>query len=138
MSDYAGFFKPFPKGESVAELISAAEACLDGFTACFNAGDAAGMDAHLHFPHVMFSGAEQLVWEQPGQLPVDFFDELRKTGWAKTVYEEKQPIYVSPDKVHFRVRYTRRALDGHVLTEHENIWFVTRIAGRWGIALRSY
>jgi hypothetical protein len=138
VSDYAKFFKPIPGGESAAELIAAAEACLEGFTACFNARDAAGMDAHLHFPHVMFSGAEQVIWEAPSQLPANFFDELRETGWAKTVYEEKQPILVSPDKVHFRVRYTRRTIDGRVLSEHENIWFVTRIADRWGIALRSY
>ena len=138
MSDYAKFFKPTASGESAAELIAAAEACLEGFTACFNARDSAGMDAHLHFPHIMFSGSEQLIWEGPGQLPANFFDKLIVTGWAKTVYEEKQPILVSPDKVHFRVRYTRRAIDGRVLTEHENIWFVTRIAGRWGIALRSY
>ena len=138
MSDYAKFLKPTPSGESAAELIAAAEACLEGFTACFNARDRAGMDAHLHFPHIMFSGAEQLIWEEPGQLPANFFDKLLATEWAKTVYEKKQPILVSPDKVHFRVRYSRRAIDGRVLTEHENIWFVTRIAGRWGIALRSY
>ena len=138
MSDYAEFFKPAASGESADELIAAAEACLEGFTACFNAGDRVGMDAHLHFPHVMFSGAEQLVWEEPGKLPPDFFDKLLQTGWATTTYEEKQPLLVSPDKVHFRVRYTRRTSDGRVLSEHENIWFVTRIGGRWGIALRSY
>lgn len=138
MSDYTAFFKPAASGESSAELIAGAETCLEGFTACFNARDRAGMDMHLHFPHVMFSGAELLVWERSGQLPGDFFDKLTDTGWAKTIYEEKQPVLVSPDKVHFRVRYTRRALDGSVLTEHENIWFVTRIGGRWGIALRSY
>jgi hypothetical protein len=138
MSDYAKVFKPTASGESAAEMIRAAEACLDSFTACFNARDRAGMDAHLHFPHIMFSGSERLVWEEPGQLPDDFFDNLIRDGWAKTVYEEKQPVLVSPDKVHFRVRYTRQAADGRVLSEHENIWFVTRIAGRWGIALRSY
>ena len=138
VSDYAKFFKPNAGGESAAELIGAAEACLDGFTACFNARDRAGMDRHLHFPHVMFSGAAQLVWERPGQLPDDFFDKLLETGWAKSVYEEKQPILVSPDKIHFRVRYTRCTMDGRVLSEHENIWIVTRIDGRWGIALRSY
>ena len=138
MSDYTAFFKPRASGEPVAELIAGAEACLEGFTACFNARDRAGMDMHLHFPHVMFSGAERLVWEEPGQLPENFFDKLTETGWAKSVYEEKQVVLVSPDKVHFRVRYTRRAADGGVLTEHENIWFVTRIGGRWGIALRSY
>ena len=138
MSTYAAFIKPVASGESASELIAGAEACLDGFTACFNARDSAGMDMHLHFPHVMYSGAERLVWESPGQLPEHFFDELAETGWAKTVYEEKQPILVSTDKVHFRIRYTRRAIDGSVLTEHENIWFVTRIGGRWGIVLRSY
>jgi hypothetical protein len=138
MNDYTAFFKPIESGESAAELIAGAEACLEGFTACFNARDRAGMDMHLHFPHVMFSGAERLVWERPGQLPDNFFDKLTETGWAKTVYEEKLPVLVSPDKVHFRVRYSRRAIDGRVLTEHENIWFITRIGGRWGIALRSY
>ena len=96
------------------------------------------MDAHLHFPHVMYSGAERLVWERAGQLPDDFFDKLIATGWARTVYEDRQPVLVSPDKVHFRVRYTRRTTDSRVLSEHENIWFVTRIRSRWGIALRSY
>ena len=96
------------------------------------------MDTHLHFPHVMFSGAELIVWPKAGQLPADFFDELVKTGWAKTVYEKKQPILVSADKVHFRVCYTRRAADGEVLSEHDNVWFVTRIGSRWGIAARSY
>jgi hypothetical protein len=138
MSDYAKFFRPDGSGEAAAELIAAAESCLEGFTNCFNAKDCVGMDAHLHFPHVMYSGAERLVWELPGQLPNDFFDKLIATGWARTVYEEKQPILVSPDKVHFRVRYTRRSSDGRVLSEHGNIWFVTRIGGRWGIALRSY
>jgi hypothetical protein len=138
MSEYAAFFQPVASGESATELIAGAEACLEGFTACFNSRDRAGMDGHLHFPHTMFSGAEQVVWEKPGQLSEGFFDELKKTGWANTVYEEKQPVLVSPDKVHFRVRYTRRAVDGSVLSVHENIWFVTRICGRWGIVLRSY
>lgn len=138
VSDYSKFFRPDMSAESAAELIAAAEACLDGFTDCFNARDRTGMDAHLQFPHVIYSGAERLVWEMPGQIPRDFFDKLIATGWARTVYEDKQPILVSPDKVHFRVRYTRRTSDGRVLSEHENIWFVTRIGNRWGIALRSY
>lgn len=129
---------PTQNDDSAAELIAGAAACLEVFTACFNAKDATGMDAHLHFPHVMFSGAEQLIWTEPGQLPKDFFDKLLETGWAETVYEEIQPVLVSPNKVHFRVRYSRQGLDGRVLTQHENIWFVTRVAGRWGIALRSY
>jgi len=138
VSDYAKVFGPEVDGRSALDSIADAESCLDGFTAAFNARDRAGMDAHLHFPHVMFSGAQRIVWEKPGQLPVDFFDKLAESGWVKSVYEKKQPILVSPDKVHFRVCYTRRATDGTVLAKHENVWFVTRVGGRWGIALRSY
>lgn len=35
MSDYSEFFNPADGGESAAELVSAADACLEGFTACF-------------------------------------------------------------------------------------------------------
>lgn len=138
MSDYSKFFKPTGAAESAAGSVRAAEACLEGFTACFNARDRAGMDAHLHFPHVMFSGSELLVWDRPGQLPDDFFDRLIAEGWERTVYQTKQPVLAGPDKVHFLLKYTREAADGRKLSEHENVWFVTRIAGRWGIALRSY
>ncbi len=138
MTDYAKLFHPVGNEESADAIVAAAEACLDSFTACFNNRDLVGMDARLHFPHVLFSGAEYVMWERSGQLPDDFFDKLSESGWEKTVYEAKEPILVSPDKVHFRVRYTRRAADGRILTEHDNVWFVTKIKNRWGIALRSY
>jgi hypothetical protein len=138
MTDYTKIFHPAGNDTSGEIIVAAAESCLDGFTACFNNRDRVGMDAYLHFPHVLFSGAEWLVREKPGQLPADFFDTLVKSGWEKTVYEAKEPMLVSAEQVHFRVRYTRRATDGRILTEHENVWIVTRINDRWGIALRSY
>ena len=138
MTDYAKLFHPAGTGEATDAIVATAEACLDAFTTCFNNRDLVGMDAHLHFSHILFSGAECVVWERPGQSPADFFDNLVASGWEKTVYETKEPMLVSPDKVHFRVRYTRRAADGSILTEHDNVWFVTRIDNRWGIALRSY
>ena len=120
------------------EAIAAAVACLDGFTACFNAKDVAGMDRHLHFPHVILSGAQTTVWAGPGQLPADSFEKLAAAGWASSTYEERQPILVSPGKVHFRVKYARRSSSGAVLSRHEDIWIVTLVDGRWGIAMRSY
>lgn len=96
------------------------------------------MDRELHFPHVMFSGPEQLVWQQAGQHPPEFFAGLRESGWHHTRYETKQPVLVSRDKVHFVLVYTRHAADDTVLSVHRNLWVLTRIAGRWGIAVRSY
>ncbi|MCJ8300149.1 MAG: hypothetical protein MJK13_14605 [Pseudomonadales bacterium] len=138
MSDFAKFFKPAESLEPLTEQVLVAGACLDGFTERFNACDLSGMDSFLHFPHIMYSAAELLIWEKPGQLPSDFFDKLVDGGWARTVTSQKTPILVSKDKVHFRVHYTRQTDDGTILTEHDNIWFITRIEDRWGIALRSY
>jgi hypothetical protein len=115
-----------------------ASACLDRFTAAFNAGDPAGMDAELHFPHTLLSGAQCLVWESPGQHPTDFFAQLRATGWASTRYEAREAVLATADKVHFVLTYTRRNASDEVLSTHHNLWIVTRLDGRWGISLRSY
>nr|WP_315464987.1 hypothetical protein [uncultured Rhodoferax sp.] len=119
-------------------LLREADSALERFTRAFNATDIAGMDAELHFPHVMYSGGDLLVWQSPGNHPEDFFDTLKATGWSETRYEKKEPVLLSKDKVHFVVIYTRRDAMGTVLSTHTNLWVVTRVAGKWGIAVRSY
>jgi hypothetical protein len=138
MRDLASFVTPAASTESDTDLIQAAAACLDRFTAAFNACDTAAMDAELHFPHVMLSGAARVDWPAPGQHPADFFDKLKTTGWAHTKYLAKDPVLVSADKVHVVVVYTRDDAAGNVLSTHRNLWIATRVDGRWGISLRSY
>lgn len=121
-----------------AAAIAQARAVLDRFTAAFNAQDAAAMDRELHFPHTMLAGAQLMTWRSPGQHPPDFFESLRATGWAYTRYEAREVVLASAAKVHFVVTYTRRDRDGQVLSTHCNLWIVTRVDDRWGIALRSY
>jgi len=96
------------------------------------------MDAQLHFPHVMISGAETLLWDGPNQHPSDFFQRLKSTGWTSTRYESKVPVLVSPDKVHFLVTYTRRSDSDAELSRHANLWIVVKRNNVWGISLRSY
>lgn len=115
-----------------------ARACIQRFADAFNAGDLAAMDAELNFPHTILSGAHRLEWAAPGQLPGDFFRSLRATGWARTHTESITAVLTSTDKVHFLMDYTRRTAEGEVLNRYLNLWIVTRSAGHWGIALRSY
>lgn len=115
-----------------------ARACIERFATAFNAEDLPGMDAELNFPHTLLSGAHRLEWFAPGQLPSDFFASLRATGWARTHTESITPVLAGTDKVHFLVDYTRRTAAGEVLNRYHNLWIVTRSAGHWGIALRSY
>ena len=138
MSDFAEFVKSQQSEEPEAELVRAASESLDRFTAFFNSCDTNGMDEELHFPHVMFSGAERLDWPVAGQHSADFFEKLRASGWHFTKYESKEVVLVGRDKVHFVVTYSRRNKNGDVLSMHKNLWIVTRVSGKWGISLRSY
>ena len=138
MPDLATFVSPRAFIESPEALIDGASACLDRFTDRFNACDAEGVDAELHFPHVMWSGASRLEWPNAGRHPTDFFDTLKRSGWHHTRYEDKQAALVGRDKVHFLVTYSRRRADNEILSMHTNLWMVVRIDDRWGICLRSY
>ena len=120
------------------DAVEEASGCLDQFTAAFNALDLAGMDAQLHFPHVMISGADTLIWDVPNQHPSDFFQRLKSTGWSSTRYESKVPVLSSQNKVHFLVTYTRRSDTDEELSRHTNLWIVVKQNDTWGISLRSY
>jgi hypothetical protein len=139
MADTNALFIPQQDGIDETAMTLAALACIDGFTACFNARDLDGMDAHLHFPHVILSGEQLVIWQRPGQLAAGFFDDLtRATGWHHTAYQEQHVVLVSPRKVHLRVVYSRNRADGSIITQHRNVWIVTWQDGRWGIKQRSY
>lgn len=138
MSDAASLFVPPADGAGEETVVAAAIACLDAFTERFNACDLAGMDALLHFPHVILSGETLVVWERPGQLPAAFFDQLKSTGWRRSTYHGKDVVLVSPNKVHLLVDYSRDRDDGNEISRHRNVWVVTCEDGRWGIKLRSY
>ena len=121
------------------DAVAEAMACLERFTAAFNACNVAAMDAELHFPHSMLSAeGEQHVWSRPGAHPANLFATLQEAGWSFTQYERCSPVLATPNKVHFVVHYTRRTADGKVMSEHHNLWVVLRAQGRWGIVWRSY
>lgn len=121
-----------------ARAIAAAIACVEAFTERFNARDAEGMDALLHFPHVILDGERLIVWKEPGRLPPSFFDGLAANGWRRSTYHAKQAVLAGPSKVHLLLEYSRDGEGGAVLSRHANLWIVTFENGRWGIKQRSY
>lgn len=132
-------FQPAFDQTQDAAMIAEAVQCIEAFTDRFNARDLDGMDRLLHFPHIILSGEQLVIWSEPGNLPTSFFDDLyRDTGWVETLYQNKLAVLVSPRKVHFVLDYTRNRADGSVASTHSNLWIVTFEDGRWGIKQRSY
>jgi hypothetical protein len=138
MEDYVRIFNPEKSNEPNECFVEGAIKCLDNFGDQFNAENLEGMDDFLHFPHYLLSGNELIEWKTRGQLPASFFDDLHEQGWKRTVYRCREVILVSPDKVHFRMKYTRERDEGTIITEHENIWILIYKNNKWGIVFRSY
>lgn len=118
--------------------IDAAIACVEAFTERFNARHAEGMDALLHFPHVILDGERLIIWKEPGRLPPTFFEDLAASGWRRSTYHAKQAVLATPRKVHLVLEYSRDGEGGTILSRHANLWIVTLENGRWGIKQRSY
>ncbi|MBS0454877.1 MAG: hypothetical protein JSS14_26565 [Proteobacteria bacterium] len=67
MSSFLSFVSKTSDSSIDPDVVEEAARCLDQFTEAFNSLDLAGMDAQLHFPHVMISGSETLLWDEPNQ-----------------------------------------------------------------------
>jgi hypothetical protein len=121
------------------DFVAAARAAMDGFMAAFNAEDADAIRTRwFHFPHVRFhSGTvtvmqrpedyHNLVWNRDGQ----------SAQWARSEWDYVEPIDSGPDKVHFRVQFTRYRGDGSAIGRYRSLYIVTFKEGRWAIQGRS-
>lgn len=118
---------------------SGARAAMDGFMAAFNAEDADAIRTRwFHFPHVRFHGGNvtlmqrpedfhNLVWSRDGQAK----------DWTRSDWDYVELIDAGPDKVHFRVQFTRYRTDGSAIGSYRSLYIVTFQDDRWGIQGRS-
>ena len=125
--------------EEYAEAIKGARAALDGFMEAFNAEDAEAIRSRwFHFPHVRLHSGKVTVMA----TPEDYHNLVwRRTGqsrdWARTAWDYQEVIDAGPDKVHFRVRFTRYRSDGSAIGGYKSLYIVTFRDSRWAIQARS-
>lgn len=119
--------------------IAAARTVMDGFMEAFNAEDADALRTRwFHFPHVRFHSGKVSVMERPEDLFLWVWErEGQAREWARTAWDYVEPIDAGPDKVHFRVQFTRYRPDGSPIGSYKSLYIVTRKDGRWGIEGRS-
>jgi hypothetical protein len=116
--------------------LAAAIEVLDRHMAALNARSEAGLAATLHFPHYRLASGRMQVWDGPGHYQRDFMARAGE-GWAQSQWVRREPIAVSPEKVHLDVEFERLRDDGSLIGRFRSIWVVARLSGRWGAQLRS-
>ncbi|HJN93766.1 MAG TPA: hypothetical protein QGF05_13725 [Dehalococcoidia bacterium] len=113
-------------------------ALLDRFMAALNAHDAAGMDACMHFPHVRIADSRVVVYEKPGQNPMDLFQGLEeRDGWSHSAWDAREVLQESESKLHLGVRYTRYRADETAIGTYDSLYIATLQDGEWGLQGRS-
>jgi hypothetical protein len=122
-----------------ADSVAGARAALNGFMAAFNREDAEAIRSRwFHFPHVRFHSGKvtvmatpedyhNMVWARRGQ----------SADWARTAWDYQEVIDCGPDKVHFRVQFSRYRADGSAIGSYRSLYIVTLLNGRWAIQARS-
>ncbi|MGA8196647.1 MAG: hypothetical protein WB902_25165 [Acetobacteraceae bacterium] len=116
-----------------------ARAAMDGFMAAFNARDADAIRTRwFHFPHVRFHSGTVTVMQRPDDYHNLVWDrDGQSAGWERSAWGYVEVIDAGPEKVHFRVRFTRYRDDGSAIGSYRSLYIVTFRDGRWAIQGRS-
>ena len=125
--------------EPADAIVAEARAALDGFMDAFNAEDAEAIRTRwFHFPHVRFHSGKVSIMMTPADLDILVWRRAGQSkDWARTAWDYVEPVDAGPDKVHFRVQFTRYRADGSAIGSYKSLYILTRQQGRWGIQGRS-
>jgi hypothetical protein len=119
--------------------VAEARAVMDGFMAAFNAEDALAIQTRwFHFPHVRLHSGTVTIMTRPEDFHSSVWERKGEAKeWARTAWDYVECVDAGPDKVHFRVQFTRFRADGSPIGSYKSFYIVTRQNGRWGIQGRS-
>ncbi len=119
--------------------IAAARSVMDEFIAAFNARDEARWADTLLFPHVRFASGGVVVHDDKSAFvaAMDMDDFARVNNWGHSEWDSIDVIQAGPDKVHFKVKFSRFRPDGERYVTFDSLYILQRVDGRWGIRARS-
>ena len=125
--------------QDIAAAVAGARDAMDGFMAAFNAEDREAMQKRwLHFPHVRFHSGRVTVMETSDDFAASVWERKGEAeGWARTTWDYVELVDAGPNKVHFRVQFTRFRDDGNPIGSYKSLYIVTLQNGRWGVQGRS-
>ncbi len=116
--------------------VGAALAILDEHMDALNARDEVRLNATLHFPHYRLASGYLKTWAGPGEYLADFYKRTTD-DWHHSLWDYRDVIAASDDKVHFSVQFTRYRADDSVIGHYRSIWVIALLDGRWAAQLRS-
>lgn len=125
-------------GES-EDAVAAARIVMDEFITTFNARDEARWANTLLFPHVRVASGTVVVHPSKAEFvaSTDLDEFARIYDWSHSAWDSIEVIQAGPDKVHFKVVFSRYNKAGERYVSFDSLYILQQVEGRWGIRARS-
>ena len=125
-------------GSNSRSAASAFEA-MDAFFSALNTQDPVALENVINVPHMRIASGKVTTWNTHkafGRYMYEFSKRV-ESRWHHSVFDSREVIHDSVDKVHVAVKFTRCDEAGNRLATYKSLWIVTCIDGHWGIQARS-
>lgn len=124
---------------ALADAEAAAREVMQEFLAAFNARDEERWAGTLLFPHVRIaSGGVQVDESRASFVAATDLDAFAAANnWDFSEWDSIETVHAAPDKVHFKVRFSRFNPQGERYATFDSLYILQRVDGRWGIRARS-
>ena len=125
--------------QDVSEGVAQARVAMDDFLAAFNARDAGAVADTLLFPHVrVASGSVQVIPDKASFVAATDMDKFAlDNDWDFSEWDSIEVIQAGPDKVHFKVRFSRFNPQGERYVTFDSLYVLQKASSGWGIRARS-
>ena len=127
------------KAMQVEVAVKAAREVMEDFMTFFNARDEARWADTLLFPHVRIASGGVIVSPSKAEFlaAMDFTQFARANNWSHSAWDSIEVVQAGPDKVHFKVQFSRFNPAGESYATFDSLYVVQREGDRWGIRARS-
>lgn len=127
---------PQPQDEAIA---AEARGAVDAFLEAWNTGCSEAVSDVVRFPFVTLGvNSPVTITETPEEFLPGLFERIReKDHWDHSTFDEIEPVWVSENRVHFRVQWSRHNTDGEKYVTGDILYTTTKVDDEWRIQVRS-
>lgn len=127
------------RAQKTDAAVVAARAVMDDFMTYFNARDEARWADTLLFPHIRVASGGVIVSPSKAEFvaAMDLDQFAVANNWSHSAWDSIEVIQAGPDKVHFKVQFSRFNPAGEKYVTYNSLYVVQRDGERWGIRARS-
>lgn len=125
----------------VDEAEAAALGVVESYFDRLNNRDSESLAQLIHYPLVFLNDLDLTMFRTPEEyisyIENSLVKDLDYAGWSRSELKSVKVLQSSPLKVHLAIQSDHINVGGDVISQHEGLWVITIVEGRWAIIGQS-